>query len=285
MRQLTLNESQGPDGPIGMYLNGHEMMDPATETPTLGTTEEWDIVNTTMDAHPIHLHLVQMQLLNRQAYDADAYMTVYEQANPVLPTANPVEVSVGPYLLGAARKPDPNETGWKDTFRMKPGEVTRLLIRFAPQDNTFGSSFAFDATASPGYLWHCHILEHEENDMMRPLLVQAPPAAPIAAAAVATAIDENRPAKVLELRAAPNPVWMAATLTFTLPTPTHVELRVFDVTGREVGVLADGTFEAGVHPVTWSARDARGHALASGIYFARLRAQNEEKVQRLIVAP
>jgi FtsP/CotA-like multicopper oxidase with cupredoxin domain len=289
VRQLTLNETEGPNGPIGMFLNGHEMMDPATETPTLGTTEEWDIVNTTMDAHPIHLHLVQMQLLNRQAYNATAYMNVYEQANPVLPTANPVEVAVGPYLVGATRKADPNETGWKDTFRMNPGEVTRLLIRFGPQDNTFGSSFAFDATASPGYLWHCHILEHEENDMMRPLLMQAPGApTPGPCAATTPVTDENGLAnspKSVELRAAPNPVRTVATLSFTLPTAAHVELRIFDVTGREVGVLADGTYEAGIHPVTWNARDTQGRSLASGIYFARLRAQNVDKVQRLVVAP
>jgi hypothetical protein len=229
-----------------------------------------------------------MQLLNRQAYNAAAYMTVYEQANPVIPTANPVEVPVGPYLLGTPSKPDPNETGWKDTFRMNPGEVTRLLIRFGPQDNTFGNSFAFDATASPGYLWHCHILEHEENDMMRPLLVRAAAAGPVAAAATAPATDESVPGnapKSVELRAAPNPVRTAATLTFTLPTAAHVELRVYDVTGREVGVLADGTFEAGTHPVTWNARDTQGRALSSGIYFARLRAPNSDRIQKLIVAP
>jgi flagellar hook assembly protein FlgD len=100
--------------------------------------------------------------------------------------------------------------------------------------------------------------------------------------------DENGLAnspKSVELRAAPNPVRTVATLSFTLPTAAHVELRIFDVTGREVGVLADGTYEAGIHPVTWNARDTQGRSLASGIYFARLRAQNVDKVQRLVVAP
>jgi len=289
VRQLTLNELEGPNGPIAMFLNGNAFMDPATDTPTLGTTEEWDIVNLTVDAHPIHLHLVQMQLLNRQDYDATNYMTAYEAANPVLPTRNPVEVPVAPYLLGTPSKPNPNETGWKDTFQMYPGQVTRVLMRFAPQDNTFGNTFAFDATASPGYVWHCHILEHEENDMMRPLLVLPAAARPVAAAAAtAPASDgselESLP-KSLALSAAPNPVRNEATLSFALPAAGHVDLRVFDVTGREVSVVVNGTFAAGTHPVTWNARDTQGRSLASGIYFARLRSPHAEKVQRLIVAP
>ena len=77
-----------------------------------------------------------------------------------------VPVPVAPYLKGRPVPADANERGWKDTFRMNPGEVTRVLIRFAPQDES--PAFAFDATAEPGYVWHCHILEHEENDMMRP---------------------------------------------------------------------------------------------------------------------
>jgi spore coat protein A, manganese oxidase len=87
----------------------------------------------------------------------------------VLPATAYVPVSPTPYLKDGVIAPDPNERGWKDTFRMNPGEVTRVMIRFAPQDGT--PAFAFDATADPGYVWHCHILEHEEHDMMRPLLV------------------------------------------------------------------------------------------------------------------
>ena len=61
-----------------------------------------------------------------------------------------------------------NERGWKDTVRALPGEVTRIQVRFAPTD---GGDFPFDATAKPGYVWHCHILEHEDNEMMRPYVL------------------------------------------------------------------------------------------------------------------
>jgi hypothetical protein len=72
------------------------------------------------------------------------------------------------------RTPRAQESAWKDTVLMHPGEVTRILVRFAPQEGTFPVGtigFNFDPTVDPGYVWHCHILEHEENDMMRPLLL------------------------------------------------------------------------------------------------------------------
>ena len=71
-------------------------------------------------------------------------------------------------------RPDPNEAGWKDTIRSLPAEVTRIVVRWAPQDVpvdavTAGVNlYPFDPTEGPGYVWHCHILDHEDNDMMRP---------------------------------------------------------------------------------------------------------------------
>ncbi len=70
--------------------------------------------------------------------------------------------------------PGPNETGWKDTVKMYPGQVSRILVRWAPQDIpangvTAGQNkYAFDPTVGPGYVWHCHIVDHEDNEMMRP---------------------------------------------------------------------------------------------------------------------
>ena len=81
---------------------------------------------------------------------------------------------VAPYLQGGTRPPLPEEAGWKDTFKMFPGEVTRVVVRFTPQANPAGSTmagtnyFSFDPTTGPGYVFHCHILDHEDNEMMRP---------------------------------------------------------------------------------------------------------------------
>jgi FtsP/CotA-like multicopper oxidase with cupredoxin domain len=83
------------------------------------------------------------------------------------------------YLSGTPTAPAPNEAGWKDTIKMLPKTVTRLAIRFAPQDTPLTgvaagmNKFPFDPTAAgPGYVWHCHILDHEDNEMMRPYLLK-----------------------------------------------------------------------------------------------------------------
>jgi len=73
-----------------------------------------------------------------------------------------------PYLQGKATTALPQEMGWKDTIQMNPGEVTTIRIHFG--SNT-GSAFSFDPTQGPGYVWHCHIIDHEDNEMMRPYIV------------------------------------------------------------------------------------------------------------------
>ena len=81
---------------------------------------------------------------------------------------------IGPYLQGRTILPDANEAGWKDTFKMYPGQVTRIVVRWAPLPTTVDgvtpgqNLYPFDPTIGPGYAWHCHILDHEDNEMMRP---------------------------------------------------------------------------------------------------------------------
>jgi len=165
-----------------------------SENPQVGTTEVWEIINLTADAHPIHLHLVQFQLINRQKFNVNKYTKVYNAAFPgggydhMTGAAYPAGVfipafgppldyntpnadgalggnpAIRPYLQGL-RGPEPNEVGWKDTVIMYPGEVTRIVVRWKQQD---GDLYPFDATAGPGYVWHCHIVDHEDNEMMRP---------------------------------------------------------------------------------------------------------------------
>lgn len=174
-RILTLNEVGGPNGPLEVLLNGLKWSFPITEAPLVGSTEEWEIVNLTMDTHPIHLHLVQFQLLNRQDMRADDYQFQWEKCNGLPPLGKPPEIiPIVPYLTGNPIPPDDNETGWKDTVRMNPGQVTRILVRFAPQNvpecdvKPGENRYPFDPTVGPGYVWHCHILDHEDNEMMRP---------------------------------------------------------------------------------------------------------------------
>lgn len=163
-RLLTLNEVMGEGGPIAGLLDGKEWMTAVTEKPRVGATELWEIVNLTGDTHPIHLHLVQFQLVNRQRFQS-SYIRAYNALNPVLPAPTTTNPPIGPYLQDGTFAPAPNEMGWKDTVRMNPSEVTRILVRFA---TSTGTGFPFNAKAAPGYVWHCHILEHEDNEMMRP---------------------------------------------------------------------------------------------------------------------
>lgn len=178
-RILTLNEVMTPDGPTMILLNGQMWMAPISETPRVGSTEEWVIANLTMDTHPIHLHLIQFQLLNREDFDAAGYRKEWEDINGMVPLMHPtIVVPLDKYLSGKQIMPDDNETGWKDTVRMNPNQVTRIRVRFAPQGVPSGgvkpgvNLFPFDPTTEPGYVWHCHILDHEDNEMMRPYKVK-----------------------------------------------------------------------------------------------------------------
>lgn len=170
-RTLTLVEVMGPDGPVEVLLNGQKWSAPISEFPQLGTTEEWEIVNLTADTHPIHLHLVQFQLFSRQKLDTNKYMADWIATNGDMmpPFTQPTKPwPVGSYLIGTPLPPQLNEQGWKDTVQMNPGEVTTIKVRFAAQG---GKPYPFNATEGPGYVWHCHILDHEDNEMMRPYKV------------------------------------------------------------------------------------------------------------------
>jgi spore coat protein A len=137
-RRLTLDETQNMVAEsMGMLLNKTPWHMPVTEKPVLNTTEIWELVNLTDDVHPIHLHMVKFQILDRRRFEAFQYMTANELN-----------------YLGDAMAPEANEMGWKDTVRVNAHTVTRILVPFV---------------GYPGrYVWHCHILEHEDNEMMRP---------------------------------------------------------------------------------------------------------------------
>ncbi len=132
----------------------------------------------TNGAHPIHIHLIQFLIKNRQNYDSVKYAEEWTKLNGTPPLENPtVSLSPKPYLQGEPIEPPLNETGWKDTVLVMPNQVTRLLIRYAPQEakekdvRPCVNLFPFDPSYGPGYVWHCHIIDHEDNDMMRPYKV------------------------------------------------------------------------------------------------------------------
>ena len=123
-----------------------------------GETQIWQIYNLSGDTHPIHLHLVNAQVVRREKWQADS------EGNPL----HPLQL-----VPGTARPPDANEAGWKETFRANPGEVTTIIATFnmppgAPPSPRLQTSYGIRGAE---YVWHCHILEHEEHDMMHALVV------------------------------------------------------------------------------------------------------------------
>jgi spore coat protein A, manganese oxidase len=143
-RMLSLDEVDDlVQNPVKMILNGSSWHDPVTENPVLNSTEIWSFINPTDDSHPIHLHLVRFQILDRRKFETFGYLS-HQQLK----------------FTGPPVPPDPSEAGWKDTVRAEPGMVTRIIARF---EGFVGR-----------YVWHCHILEHEDNEMMRPYDVLAP---------------------------------------------------------------------------------------------------------------
>ncbi len=177
-RVFTLFEVGNAPSNDEMLLDGQTWDAPVSEKPVLGTTEDWVIVNPTMDMHPIHLHLVQFQLVQTQTLNSIPYLTDWTKLNGEPPLTHPTRnlPSLNPYLVGTPTKPYLNQECWKDTIQVPPASVVTIRVRFAPQD---GSSYKFDPTVGPGYVWHCHILDHEDNEMMRPLEVVKPASTPI----------------------------------------------------------------------------------------------------------
>jgi spore coat protein A len=168
-RRLTLNEDFDQFGRLiqreGTFtsksLNSQDLatwalpyISPPTETPMVGATEVWEIYNLTGDTHPIHFHLVNVQIIQRAPFTGAPDTGV---------------------TIGTPRGPDANEVGWKETVRMNPGEVITVITRFDLPKVPFPvEPSARDAINGNEYVWHCHILEHEEHDMMRPLVVLGP---------------------------------------------------------------------------------------------------------------
>ncbi|MHB9111041.1 MAG: multicopper oxidase family protein [Thermoleophilia bacterium] len=141
-----------------LLINSKHFSDPIDENPVAGTTEIWQFINATPDTHPLHIHLVQFQIVNRQLLDTAGYWTLWEAWR----TGSGPKPYLAEYLTGPPAPPAPEESGWKDTARAMPGEVLRVIARF---DVPAGTELP------ARYVYHCHILEHEDNEMMRPFEV------------------------------------------------------------------------------------------------------------------
>ncbi|MGG3563971.1 multicopper oxidase [Neobacillus rhizosphaerae] len=139
-RWLELSEEKDSYGRSLFLLDKKKWDFPITENPQVGSVELWNFVNTTGDDHPIHIHLVQFQILDRQPFDVKHFKRTQQIK-----------------FTGAPMLPDLGERSWKDTVKCPPGHITRIIIPFSPYTGR--------------YVWHCHMLEHEDYEMMRPYFI------------------------------------------------------------------------------------------------------------------
>jgi spore coat protein A, manganese oxidase len=159
-RYITLNEVAPETKDWTLNLNGLDFEPSITnhpETPTAGTVEEWVYVNMTGDTHPMHTHLVTHQVIGRTPFDVDKY-----QSDHGGPKGVPGGIDPTPYATGPMEPPDPAERGFKDTTKANPGYFTTIRAKF---------DLPAGVMAPQTYVYHCHIVEHEDNDMMLPFTV------------------------------------------------------------------------------------------------------------------
>jgi spore coat protein A len=237
---------------------------PVTENPMLNDVEVWEVYNATEDAHPIHIHMVAFQIVNRESFTGYVDEIPQEEQDGSFGVGGKLTVTE---LGGDARDPANNEKGWKDTAVMLPGEVTRVIVKFERPGRS---------------AWHCHILSHEDHEMMRPYYI-----GPINAAleydpaqTASSRIEGNEP--TLEQNH-PNPFNPTTRIAFSLPEATFAELTVFNVAGQQVRALGSSRYAAGRTVVTWDGKDDSGANVATGVYFYRLRAGNAERIRKMVM--
>jgi spore coat protein A len=198
--------------------------EPITENPMLNATEIWEVYNATADAHPIHLHLVSFQIINRESFD------------PTLVIDKPQMQHNGTYGIGGKLTaavlgnnptgPGSHEMGWKDTFIVPPGQVGRVVAKFDREGR---------------YVWHCHILSHEDHEMMRPFYVGDMPR---------KTGKFRKEGYVLE-NPTPNPInaGQSTDVEFTIPVKTHVTYKIYDSFGNLVDSQI-ALYDAGTYTIT-----------------------------------
>jgi spore coat protein A, manganese oxidase len=250
-RKLILFEAEDEYGRLKPMLGtvDHGVIDwhdPVTENPMLNSTEIWEVYNSTEDAHPIHLHLVSTQLLNTQKFSAD------------IDDENGKTTNIR--LIGQPQTPGPDEMGWKDTRVMNPGEVTRVIAKFDLEGL---------------YVWHCHILSHEDHEMMRPFFVgemnnhslnKMEPA------------DQKQLEKELQLKVIPNPFSSYVTIEFNLPATKRVIIKLYDNSGRLINQIYQGERSVGLQRFIID-----GNNIMNGVYFCEILLGDQRILKKLVL--
>lgn len=239
---------------IGGPIESLSWDDPITENPALNAVETWEVYNFTADAHPVHLHLVSFQIINREPIIDYAIAEKNQLQHNGLPGSGAEASDI--VLSGSVELPAENERGWKDTFIVPPGYVGRVKAKFDRQGY---------------YVWHCHILSHEDHEMMRPYYV-------------GTLQKQSFGNEVITLsnynleQNYPNPFNPNTTINFSIPEDAFVSLKVFNSLGQEVGTLINQQIPEGKHRVEFNALN-----LPSGMYLYTLSTGSFNETKKMIL--
>jgi spore coat protein A len=246
-RQLLLIETEDEFGrlkpQLGTALGPLNWDESITENPMLDAVEEWEVINFTEDAHPIHLHLVNFQIVSRHKFNISRYMV-----------GNPASLQ----LLGKPKFPTADESGWKDTAVMFPGEVTRIRAKF----DTEGL-----------YLWHCHILSHEDHEMMRPFYVGPMPS---------TLIAQNN-SGTFDANIAPNPFSNQTMVKMEAGISGNYKAKIYDIFGQHISTIADAYYEKGIYDLSWNGTGIGNNKVGNGIYFLLIQGDDGNRTYKILL--
>ena len=259
-------------GLVGQMEGSIAWHSPTTENPELGSTEIWEIYNATGDAHPVHLHLVNFEVLDRHEFTAEVVDQKVVQHNGLLGAGFRLE-----NIVVGAEVPQPAgyvENAPKDMVTALPEQVTRIRAHFD----------------KPGrYVWHCHILSHEDHEMMRVLHVG--PGSQNAMQPMAkqgslknaelNSAELNKPLTFEIRQNYPNPFNPSTTIDFTIPSDERVRMDIYSSSGRLVKNLVRQNYSAGSHSVKWNGKNNWGRKVSSGMYIYRIKAGNYTKTLKM----
>lgn len=251
---LGVINGDNPKGEQGVVNGSLGWFEEITENPMLNDVEAWEIYNLTEDAHPIHLHLVSFQIVGRAPFEAT--LNAQEQLE------HDGGSGTGGYVVKSSisfngneesvnlEEPAPNERGWKDTFIIPPGYMGKVIARFD----------------RPGrYVWHCHILSHEDHEMMRPFHVGP---IPVPAQLARQAFDLGN--------SYPNPFTSSSTVEISVDDATPVYVFLTDKMGM-VLFNDEISLEAGTHIYHLELSH-----LNPGTYYLKIQAKDYTDTQRIV---
>lgn len=157
-RYIALYEYMHPvtGTPVEILINGMRLEDPVTETPKTGSTEIWHVINLTGDNHPFHSHLAMFQAIEvQQLQEPHILLTCLQESN------NVAACNLDAHLVGPVFEVPEYEKTWKNVVKIEAGTVATIIMKFNMIVDD--APYPFDATANPGFLYHCHVIKQTLN--------------------------------------------------------------------------------------------------------------------------